>query len=57
MAKPILFKCLSTGMNVQHWLADDVPEDAKDRYSAVMCPACTKMHFIHNSTSKLLGEK
>ena len=57
MAKPILFKCLSTGMNVQHWLADDVPEDAKDRYSAVVCPACTKMHFIHNSTSKLLGEK
>jgi hypothetical protein len=26
-------------MNVQHLLADDVPEDAKDRYSPVVCPA------------------
>jgi hypothetical protein len=43
-------------MNVQHWLAD-VPEDAKDRYSSVACMACTKLHFIHNSTGKLLGEK
>jgi len=55
MARPILFKCPSTGMNVQHWLAD-VPEDAKDRHSPVVCPACTKMHFIHNSTGKLLGD-
>jgi hypothetical protein len=41
-------------MNVQHWLAD-VPENAKDSHSAVACPACAKMHFIHNSTGKLLG--
>jgi hypothetical protein len=44
-------------MKVQHWLADDVPEDAKDRYSAVACPVCSNMHFIHNTTGKLLGEK
>ncbi|WP_291855176.1 hypothetical protein [Bradyrhizobium sp.] len=43
-------------MNVQHWLAD-VPEDAKDHHSSVVCPACAKLHFIHNSTGKLLGEK
>ena len=57
MAEPILFRCPSTGTNVQHWLADHVPEDAKDRYAPVVCPACTKMHLIHNSTGKLLGEK
>jgi len=56
MSEPKLFKCPGTGMNVQHWLAD-VPEDAKDRYSSVVCPACTKIHFIHNTTGKLLGEK
>jgi hypothetical protein len=44
-------------MNVQHWLAGDVPDDAKGRYAPVVCPACTKMHFIHNSTGKLLCEK
>jgi hypothetical protein len=43
-------------MNVQHWLTD-LPEDEKDRYSPVLCLACTNMHFIHNSTGKLLGEK
>jgi hypothetical protein len=54
MTKPTLFRCPRTGMNVQHWLAD-VPEDAKDSHSAVLCPACTKTHFVHNSTGKLLG--
>jgi hypothetical protein len=42
-------------MNVQHWLAD-APADAKGSHSAVTCPACTRTHFIHNSTGKLLGE-
>lgn len=56
MAHPILFRCPGTGMNVQHWLAD-VPEDAKDHHSSVVCPACAKLHFIHNSTGKLLGGK
>jgi hypothetical protein len=41
-------------MNVQHWLAD-VPDDAKDSYAPVQCPACAKKHFIHNSIGKLLG--
>ena len=56
MAQPILFKCPSTGMKVQHLLAD-APENKKDCYSSVVCPACTRLHFIHNSTGKLLGEK
>jgi len=43
-------------MNVQHWLAD-APEDTKDSHSPVICAACTKTHFVHNSTGKLLGEK
>ena len=54
MARPILFRCSKTGMNVQHWL-EDVPEHAKDGHSPVACPACTKTHFIHNSTGNLLG--
>jgi hypothetical protein len=55
MARPIVFKCPVTGMNVQHWLAD-VPENEKDRHSPVVCLACTKTHFIHNSTGQVLGE-
>jgi hypothetical protein len=56
MPEPILFRCPSTGMQVQHWLPD-VPEDKKDCYSSVVCPACTKLNFIHNRTGKPLGEK
>jgi hypothetical protein len=43
-------------MNVQHWLAD-VPEPARDTHAPVVCPACSRMHFIHSSTGKLLGEQ
>jgi hypothetical protein len=43
-------------MNVQHWLSD-APEDKTDSYSSIVCPACTKLHFIHNRTGKTLGEK
>lgn len=56
MGEPILFKCPNTGMNVQHRL-EDVQESEKARYSSVACPACTRIHFIHNATGKLLGEK
>jgi hypothetical protein len=41
-------------MNVQHWLAE-APADAKDSYTSVVCQACTKLHFVHRSTGKLLG--
>jgi hypothetical protein len=51
----IIFKCPQTGLNVQHWLADS-PDAAEHAYVSVVCQACTKVHFIHNSTGKLLGE-
>jgi hypothetical protein len=35
----------------------DAPDNAKDAYSPVRCSACAKIHFIHNSTGKPLGEK
>ena len=43
-------------MNVQHWLAD-TPADDEATHAPVRCPACTRLHFINTSTSKLLGEK
>jgi hypothetical protein len=50
------FKCPQTGMNVQHWLADDASEDGGE-YQPVTCPACIRLHFIHNKTGELLGHK
>ncbi|BBC01831.1 hypothetical protein DXU07_05505 [Bradyrhizobium elkanii] len=55
MARPIMFKCPSTGMNVQHWLA--APADTSERmYQSVVCAACAKLHLLDSSTGKLLGE-
>jgi hypothetical protein len=56
MGRHILFKCPQTGMNVQHWLADDASADGGD-YQSVLCPACTRLHFIHKKTGKLLGHE
>ncbi|MGO9359265.1 MAG: hypothetical protein ACLP1D_16635 [Xanthobacteraceae bacterium] len=41
---------------MQHWLAEDVPDNGKDTYTSVVCPACANLHLVHDSTGKLLGE-
>ena len=52
----IVFKCPRTGMNVQHWLADDpAPNDPHCSYETAVCKACSRLHFINRSTGKLLG--
>lgn len=52
----IIFKCPRTGMNVQHWLADDpASDDSTSNYETVVCQACSRFHFIHRSSGKLLG--
>jgi len=54
----LVFKCPRTGMNVQHWLADEsVPGDPSCTYETVHCQACSGLHFINRSSRKLLGEK
>ncbi len=50
-----VFKCPTTELFVQHWFDDDesAPED---EYEGMACPACGKVHFINQSTRKLLGQ-
>ena len=45
------FTCPTTKLKVQH---DDAPEN---EFQGVVCPACTKLHFINRRTGKRLGEK
>ena len=53
----IVFKCPRTGLNVQHWLAEDVePGDPQGTHDTVVCQACGGIHFINRSTGRLLGE-
>jgi len=54
----VIFKCPRTGMNVQHWLADEPPwGDARCSYETVTCKACSRLHFLNRSSGKLLGEQ
>lgn len=51
----LIFKCPHTGMNVQHWLADEPADDSHSSYETVVCQACSRFHFINRSSGKLLG--
>ena len=54
MSGPFIFKCPTTLENVQGWLDDD--DDAPDdRYEAMACPACARLHFFNRKTGKMLG--
>jgi len=47
-----LFRCPSTGLNVQHrW--DDDPDVSENEYEVVPCPACARMHLINRKTGKV----
>jgi len=49
-----VYICPVTSMNVQQWLDDD--EDASDdKYEAIKCPACARLHFLSQKTGRLLG--
>jgi hypothetical protein len=53
-----IFKCPRTGMNVQHRLPDEpTAEESRSSYEAVVCPACSRLHFINRASRKLLGQK
>ena len=47
-------------MNVQHWSDEDADEDDDVReheYEGIICPACTRLHFLNRKTGKLLGQE
>jgi hypothetical protein len=49
----LLFKCPRTGLNVQHWIAEPAANEPQCTYVGVVCPACTRLHFINSG--KTLG--
>jgi len=50
-----LFRCPSTGLNVQGWVADDPTQRDEDSFDAVTCTACTRLHLVNPRTGKVLG--
>jgi hypothetical protein len=57
MSRPILFKCPQTGMNVQHSLPATDDDEPRGTHKSIVCPACSKLHFLNRLTGKLLGQE
>ena len=58
MGRPFIYRCPTTGMNVQGWTDDDHPADGDDnRYQMVTCLACRRFHFVNPFTGKQPSEK
>jgi hypothetical protein len=50
----ITFRCPETGMDV-HTALPKQENPEKRAYEGVVCPACTRLHFINTYNGKLLG--
>src|SRR5665213_3206295 len=57
MTRLIMFRCPQTDLDVQTLLDKQEKEEVEilETYEAVICPACTRLHFINKSTGKALG--
>ncbi len=51
---PFLFKCPSTGLNMQGWSAEEIPADS-EVYVTTECIACRGVHLVNPSTGKVMG--
>jgi hypothetical protein len=51
-----IFVCPNTHLNVQHSLDEDEDDNTnQNEFTAVSCPACTRLHFLSRKTGQLLG--
>jgi len=57
MSRPVAFKCPQTGMNVQHSPPATDDDEPKGTHKSIVCPACSKLHFLNRLTGKLLGQE
>jgi hypothetical protein len=55
MAALILFRCPETGLEVETLLERQDKDRPPRAYEALVCPVCTRLHFIDAATGKLLG--
>jgi hypothetical protein len=55
MDKLFIFKCPITSQNVQGRL-DDLDDVHDGGYRAIVCAACTRLHFFNTKTGKMMGQ-
>ena len=50
-----IYRCPTTGLNVQGWLAAEPPAD-EATYEPVKCLLCNQMNFVNPKTGKTIGQ-
>jgi hypothetical protein len=50
-----IFRCPSTGLNVQGWLPEGETPRNEGTYESVSCLACKQTHFVDRATGRTLG--
>jgi hypothetical protein len=54
----LIYRCPTTGMNVQAWFADEVEASAEEgAFVGTPCLACARIHMVSPVTGKVLGER
>ena len=48
----MLYRCATTGQNVQVWFADDVSDDSV--FVSLRCPACPRVHLVNRAGRTLM---
>ena len=49
-----IYRCPSTGLNVQGWTAD-APAQVDETFEPVNCTVCARVHLVNPKTGKALG--
>jgi hypothetical protein len=57
MGRTFVYRCPTTGQNVQGLVEAEATTDGSKQYEAVECAACRGFHFVNISTLKLLSEE
>ena len=52
-----LFRCPSTGLQVQGWVADDSSKPDDGAFEAISCDACGQVHLVNPKTGRTIGNK
>ena len=53
----IVYRCPTTGRNVQGWFDDDTPARKGETHESMTCLACKQVHLTNRLTGKVFGDE
>jgi len=53
--RTFIYRCPTTGLNVQGWSADASTDADDELFEPVTCTACTRVHLVNRKTQQVLG--